>query len=358
MVNQALTLEIISKYAGNRFDLVQAGGGNSSVKNSNTCEMLIKASGIALSEVTEINGYVSVDYQLIRKVLGGGGFVGLNKKQREAVAEKAMSSAKISETGKPSIETFLHALLDTYTLHTHPVSVNILTSRENWAKELIAIWPEAICVPYHTPGIDLALALAAEIKIYVADYGTRPKVIFLQNHGLIVSCADKQEVMDLTDRVTLAIETDLNIDLSRYRNVAQIQSIFNQAGYSQISLMCNDDSVIKNAMMTENKNIEIWPFCPDTFIYCGARPVFLRDENDVQSITDYVVKFRDFPNVLVLHTQVYFCATNLRKAKDCQDLFKFHLLVSSQNRELTQRISLDEIAYLSNWDAEKYRQEV
>ena len=34
----------ISKYAGERFDLIQAGGGNSSVKLDNG-QMLIKASG-------------------------------------------------------------------------------------------------------------------------------------------------------------------------------------------------------------------------------------------------------------------------------------------------------------------------
>ena len=45
----------ISKFAGERFDLVQAGGGNSSVKNDNGT-MFIKASGTCLSEVDENYG--------------------------------------------------------------------------------------------------------------------------------------------------------------------------------------------------------------------------------------------------------------------------------------------------------------
>ena len=49
----------ISKYAGERLDLVQAGGGNSSVKLDNG-QMLIKASGYSLSEVVEGYGYSKV----------------------------------------------------------------------------------------------------------------------------------------------------------------------------------------------------------------------------------------------------------------------------------------------------------
>ena len=43
----------MSKYAGMREDLVQAGGGNSSYKISQT-EMAIKASGYQLSDLTEV----------------------------------------------------------------------------------------------------------------------------------------------------------------------------------------------------------------------------------------------------------------------------------------------------------------
>ena len=42
----------MSKYAGMREDLIQAGGGNSSVKLDG-CKMLIKASGIQLADITQ-----------------------------------------------------------------------------------------------------------------------------------------------------------------------------------------------------------------------------------------------------------------------------------------------------------------
>ena len=59
-MNEIKDLVDISKYAGERFDLIQAGGGNSSVKLENG-EMLIKASGFILSDMDENNGYSRVD---------------------------------------------------------------------------------------------------------------------------------------------------------------------------------------------------------------------------------------------------------------------------------------------------------
>jgi len=357
MVEPKQALEAISFFAGNRFDLVQAGGGNTSVKIDDQT-MLVKASGINLSEVTETKGYVPVDYQSIRDFLANYDFTFHDKKQREQAANEAMNDSRLSESGKPSIETFLHALLGTHTLHTHPVSINVLAAQRNWKHALLAIWPDAICVPYHTPGIDLALAMAQEMNAYTAKHGHFPKVVFLQNHGLIVSSNDPTEVVELTNEVTQLIEQDLGMDLNRYRNVTPLQNLLQQCGFNGVSMMCNDDSVIQNNLFNEDPTTRIWPFCPDTLIYCGVRPVFLNSLNDQASIKKYVDMYQDHPKVLVVDQQVYFCANTLKKAREAQDLFKFHLMVTQHTQEDLQRLKLSEVAYLSNWDAEKYRQGV
>ena len=54
----------ISRYAGMREDLVQAGGGNSSVKTA-PGQMLIKASGFQLADITENTGYCAVNPAVI-----------------------------------------------------------------------------------------------------------------------------------------------------------------------------------------------------------------------------------------------------------------------------------------------------
>ena len=54
----------ISKYAGMRNDLAQAGGGNTSVKLDDRV-MLVKSSGFQLADVSENSGYSKIDYRLI-----------------------------------------------------------------------------------------------------------------------------------------------------------------------------------------------------------------------------------------------------------------------------------------------------
>lgn len=357
MVTFEQALVDISSFAGNRFDLVQAGGGNSSVKLDDT-RMLIKASGISLSEVTLDEGYVAVDFTKIRQFLSSDQFSQLDKKQREALANQLMADSKLSTTGKPSIETFLHALLGPYTLHTHPISVNVLTAKENWRSELLGIWPDAVCVPYHTPGIDLALAMAAEVQHYEQENNRQPEVIFLQNHGLIVSSSEQDQVAALTDAVCIAIEKSLAMDLSRYRQVSQIQKIMTQLQHQNVSILCNDDAIIQSALSHEDHTIHVWPFCPDTLIYCGVKPAFMSSITNVDAIIEYQAQFQEYPKVIVINNTVYFCANSLKKAKEAQDLFKFHLIVRQHSDPDIQRITMDEVAYLSNWDAEKYRQGV
>lgn len=357
MVTDKQCLQAISFYAGNRFDLVQAGGGNTSAKISDN-EMLVKASGINLSEITEKTGYVSVNFQSIRQFLSGFDFTGLTKKEREEHANHAMQESKLSEKGRPSIETFLHALLSKHTLHTHPISINILTSQKNWKDQLKNIWPDAIFVPYHTPGIDLALAMSDEMNAYTAKNGHYPKVAFLQNHGLIISSDNPEEVIRLTEEVTQIAEDSLSINLTRYRNVSLLQETLSKIGINDTSMICNDDHVIQQGLAKENKESKIWPFCPDTLIYCGVRPVYLDHAKDSNSIKKYMDAYQESPKVLILNGTVYFCAISLNKAKEAQDLFKFHLMVIEHSTENTQRLKLSEVAYLSNWDAEKFRQGV
>ena len=345
-------LEKISKYAGIRFDLVQAGGGNSSVK-LNSEEMLVKASGINLSEVTESSGHVKVQYKNTREWFQSADLSGLNKQQRELKGKELLTSVTLTDL-KPSIETFLHALLNTYTLHTHPISVNTIACQANWKEVFSHQFPDSVCVEYATPGIDLALSLVNEIK----DSSELPKIVFLQNHGLIISSDNPDEVIELTDSVTSKLNKLVGLDLDRYKNVTKIQSIIDEKTNASSMIHCSDDAIIKKLILIESSAEIIWPFCPDTLIYCGIAPVYMKSFDDIKSITDYIEKYCETPKVIIVSDQVYFVSMSLKKARESEELLKFHLLAISKIDNTINRLSMDEISYLSNWDAEKYRQGV
>ena len=84
-MNELNKLIKLYKYAGERFDLVQAGGGNSSVKLENG-EMLIKASGFILSDVEINNGYSKVLTKQISEIINNKNVITeKNKRNRENI---------------------------------------------------------------------------------------------------------------------------------------------------------------------------------------------------------------------------------------------------------------------------------
>ena len=130
----------ISKYAGERLDLVQAGGGNSSVKLDNG-QMLIKASGYSLSELVEGYGYSRVLTTEVSEIVENKKIIALKtKKDREKLASILVNKATIDINNRPSIETLLHSFLLKYTLHTHPIVLNIILAKKNWKNILKSIF--------------------------------------------------------------------------------------------------------------------------------------------------------------------------------------------------------------------------
>ena len=158
----------ISKYAGERFDLVQAGGGNSSVKLQND-EMLIKASGFLLSDLEENNGFSKVSTKKIAGIAINTNITDEpNKRKRESIAAALVQEATLDKKNRPSIETLLHSFLYKYTLHTHPIVVNMIVVRKDCKKILTSIFKneDIAFVPYKTPGIELALELNKVLKTF------------------------------------------------------------------------------------------------------------------------------------------------------------------------------------------------
>ena len=93
----------ISKYAGMREDLVQAGGGNSSFKISDD-KMAVKASGFQLADITINDGYALVNQKIIMELfLNASDFSNITENVSKTILEESFIEGK-----KPSIETFLH----------------------------------------------------------------------------------------------------------------------------------------------------------------------------------------------------------------------------------------------------------
>jgi rhamnose utilization protein RhaD (predicted bifunctional aldolase and dehydrogenase) len=180
------------------------GEGNTSHRVSSE-RFWIKASGRGMNGI-DGNGFVEVNFTPILELLD-------SPLTGEALSA-AMLAAKADPTvpQRPSVEVTFHAALlhgcdVSYIGHTHPVAVNsIMCSNraEQFAfnrmfpDEAVLCGPKSVLVPYVDPGLPLALAIRDGAKDYMNEYGEAPKVILLQNHGLIALGQTPTEVLNIT----------------------------------------------------------------------------------------------------------------------------------------------------------------
>ena len=157
-----------------------AGEGNVSVRDGDA--MLIKASGSTLETMT--------DEDLVRCDLDGNALEGERK--------------------KPSMEVSFHAwILKTFpeincVCHTHPThTIKILCSgrildfanRRLFPDQVVRNGTKSCVVPYATPGAPLREAIKISVEEFMGRNGFFPKLILLNNHGIITASASIQEAI-------------------------------------------------------------------------------------------------------------------------------------------------------------------
>lgn len=335
----------LSKYAGMREDIIQAGGGNTSVKiNDET--MFIKSSGYQLSEMEENVGYSKVNYKKIVDYFK-------NNLEIKRSDEKELLGNTLIEGKRPSIETFLHSITEKYTLHTHPLLINVFTSRKNGMKELKSMFPDSLVIDYQTPGIFLAKEFFD--KFSKLKNPQKANIVFLKNHGLIVSGKNMDEVIELHESILETLENKLKVNMQAYRNSTFLFKKLEDFIENNIVYLC-ENSRIKNFI--ENNSIENINYCfsPDSLIYCNKKILLLNKDDDMlEVIKNHSLKYGNF-NVVYFENELYIIAPNVKKAKEIESVLSFNLQVLELNKnDEMDFLTEEEQNFLLNWDSEKYR---
>lgn len=187
-------------------DAAILGEGNTSVVHDDGT-FSVKGSGSSLVDLTA-EQTVQLHAEPILTLLAGD----------QPVAEDALSAvyqaAKVDQAHprRPSVETVFHAALlqlpgVTAVAHTHPTAVNAHLCSPDWADRLagrlcpdeaVVLGPESVFVPYVDPGVELARAIVAGVEAFRAEWQVVPKVVYMQNHGLIAIATSPKQAVDIT----------------------------------------------------------------------------------------------------------------------------------------------------------------
>lgn len=345
----------ISRYAGMRNDLAQAGGGNTSVKLDGQI-MLVKSSGFQLADVNENSGYSKINYRLIAEYFKENMQADDQPVLTEDAGNVLLTKAQMAG-GRASIETFLHAVTGKYTLHSHPTLVNILTARKNGREILEELFPEAVYVPYRKPG-----AALAETYYKICQAAGQPEIIFLESHGLVVSGDSAEKVIARTEEVLEKIAAYLRVSYEAYPNATKLWNAFadipelaDRIVYLSENRYLSRETGKRDVLCAEKWN---HAFCPDCVVYGSKKSLFLADDFCAADITAFI-KRNGIPAMVCYKDCFYILAESVKKAQEIENVMSFAAQVQAANlSHEMQYLSEGQQDALLNWDAEKYRRKL
>lgn len=166
----------------------------------------VKASGVQMSTVDDC-GFVRVAFDRVLALLGEEGLT-------DSGVKAGLEAARVDPavTARPSVETVLHALAlrmegVRFVGHTHPTAVSAILCSQKveeaiagrlFPDEIVYCGPAPVYVPYTDPGLPLARAVWQGMVEHRERYGEPPKVVLMQNHGLIALGRTAGDVENIT----------------------------------------------------------------------------------------------------------------------------------------------------------------
>lgn len=290
-------LSYICKYYGMRPDLVQAAGGNISIKTTDD-KLYIKSSGCTLFDVESDKNISVVDLNTVRNLMDAGKDI--------KISEKDFLAKATIEGSQPSLETFFHSMTAKYTVHLHPIIV--IEALHLYKDELEKKYTDADFVDYYKPGLKLAKKI---------NYNK--KIIFLDKHGIIVQSDYLDDIYNTIDGIIdycASLITKHVYDIDVYKEATHIQqSLFEEEGKVYYIMPVNEFDFV-TAKLNQT---------PDCVIYGNQNYCSYNGHN-------------------------FIIGKNFLKCKQIEEVLKMY-------QNVTTELSNNEVKELLNWDSEKYRKD-
>lgn len=334
-------LETISQAVGIHVDMVQAGGGNTSVKLDDKL-MAVKASGFRLSQISPAEGYVVVDYQKIKNY-----FETVDLNQDKDYEKESVDFVKASivpfrdmKPLRPSVEAGFHSILKKYVIHTHPVYANVVCCSQSGSELVRKIFKgknyDCIWIPYINPGFCLTLSIQDEIKKSLAVKGKFPEVIFMENHGLVATSDSVERCTSLHDDVNSTIKEYLKIT-EKFPEIV----LEDAAGDTIISKTTFISDYFRNNMV-DGSYFDINALYPDQLVYLNG---------NAGTSKEYKLEINPATGAVTYHTTPV-------EARTMEEtlLGYLYVLKTIHDKKLPLKtMSEKDILFIKNWESESYR---
>ncbi len=290
------------------------------------------------------------------------------------------------------MELLFHALLpERFVLHTHPTTINFVTCSTAGAELTERLFGDrGLWIPYTDPGLPLARVIRDARVARVAETGKpAPRVLLLQNHGLVIAADATAEIEELSDWVV----TQILDGAARQPEFAWVgverlpapeaTALVNAIGPSlrgllgtgeRLPIVTFDDSPLAVEVAGSTLGREFaaaGPLTPDQIVYAGSHPLVL---DSFAGVADAEVLPRlqralaarasvtTEPPIIVVAPGLglFAIAEAHRQAETARDVFLDAMRVSIGAHRFggVRPLADTERQFIEHWEAEAYRRGV
>jgi rhamnose utilization protein RhaD (predicted bifunctional aldolase and dehydrogenase) len=317
------SLRALSAKLGSNSLLVQAAGGNTSIKQDRV--MWIKASGTWLMDAQSKDIFVPLDFAALTRAL----------RDNSPDCESCLPFVRqdLNSLGlRPSIETSVHGRMpQRVVLHVHCVNTIAWAIRQDAELQLSQRLNDFnwSFIPYARPGLQLSHAIAENLR-------PNSNVMVLQNHGLAVAAdtvgAAESLLMDVVDKLQCPIRECASPDFDA------LQTISTNTDYvPALHAMAHAPALDPRALREGCANV----YYPDHVVFLGTHiPTDMATKAPAIAVPG--------KGVLIHRNAKPSIEPMLRCLGD--------VFLRTPPEATLKALSDTEIDQLLNWDAEKYRQ--
>lgn len=335
-----LALRQVSARIGADIRLVQAGGGNTSIKLDGV--LWVKASGRWLAAALDEPMFAPVALDGLRSRIAAGDTDPVGPAVRADLNPHGL---------RPSIETTLHGLLPhAVVLHVHSVDALGWLVRADHdgriSKELSQRlaglrW---LALPYVRPGLPLTQALDAALRTGPID------VVLLGNHGLVVGGASPQQAQALLDDVVQRLALAPRPATAPVQDLSRWQQALAGTPYRLADdPVCHTLALDPDACALARSGA----LYPDHVVFLGGGLPAVAAPDDPQDLTS-PLHVRSDPALLLTGV-----ATLVHQGLDRAGLALLRCLADVALRvppgAALRTLPDEEVGMLQTWDAEKFR---
>ncbi len=351
-------------------DYVLAGGGNTSWKSEDV--MVVKASGTELGNIDK-TGFVTLSMKKLEAIRTKQYPEGREEREECALAD-LMDSRLPGETGRPSVESLLHALIPAeYVVHTHPAIVNGLTCSVEGKKAAEKLFGGCIIwIPFVDPGYILAKTIDDELTKWTADHnGALPDYIFLANHGVFLWGADSEEIDRKSESLIKTLKAECSdseatpVDARESVSDKLLQKIGQFAGtngHAQFTTGGEIRTVLESREAYSNLQHSL---SPDHIVYMGHTPLVYDDLPEDQLIPAiekgygvFTEKWGKEPKSILILGKGFISMGNSRKSSDTARMLMLdaiRVIRISYAFQGPQFMTEEKVNFINTWEVEKYR---